>query len=86
MTWEQFMNEVREYNKAHHITDESPQVEKLKTRIMLCGKLSKEEIIALHEDVKDFFKSDASKEDKNMLRGYTESLSIIMDAIKRDLL
>ncbi len=86
MNWKEFMDVVRGYNKTHQITAESTQAEKLKEKIMSCGSRSKHEIIELHKEVEEFLKSDASEEDKNMVRGYTESLAIILDAIKKGLL
>ena len=46
------------------------------------GKKSKEEWLQLRSDVRAFFQSDASEEDKRMLMGYTESLSMICSAIE----
>lgn len=46
------------------------------------GKKNKEEWLQLREDVRNFFKSDAPEEDKEMLLGYTESMSMICSAIE----
>ena len=66
---------------------ESPQTEaeKLIYR-MTHGKLTKDEYLNLEQDVKDFIASDASEEDKRAVGGYTESLSMICNAIREGLL
>ena len=48
----------------------------------MSGKKSKEEWLQLREDVRAFFESDASEEDKKMLRGYTETLAMMCSAIE----
>lgn len=81
MTHEEFMKIVRERNEWHRHPEKWTEAEKLCERIM-SGKKSKEEWLQLREDVRAFFKSDASEEDKRMLMGYTESLSMICSAIE----
>lgn len=75
------LKDIEEYNKKFAITENSSEAEKLRYRLMN-GKKNKEEWLQLREDVRAFFKSDASEEDKRMLMGYTESLSIICSAIE----
>ena len=72
---------IEEYNNKFAITENSSEAEKLRYRLMN-GKKNKEEWLQLREDVRAFFKSDASEEDKRMLMGYTESLSMICSAIE----
>ena len=66
------LKDIEEYNKKFAITENSSEAEKLRYRLMN-GKKNKEEWLQLREDVRAFFKSDASEEDKRMLMGYTES-------------
>lgn len=75
------LKDIEEYNKKYAITEDSSEAEKLRYRLMN-GKKSKEEWLQLREDVRNFFKSDASEEDKKMLLGYTESMSMICSAIE----
>lgn len=75
------LKDIDEYNKKYTITEKSSEAEKLRHRIMN-GKKSKEEWLQLRSDVRTFFQSDASEEDKRMLMGYTESLSMICSAIE----
>lgn len=56
-------------------------MEHLINRIMGCGKLTNEEVLVLREEVRQFFTSDASDEDKRKLSGYTEALSMVCAAI-----
>lgn len=74
------LKDIEEYNKKYAITENSSEAEKLRYRLMN-GKKSKEEWLQLREDVRNFLKSDAPKEDKKMLLGYTESMSMICSAI-----
>ena len=75
------LNDIEEYNNKYSINENSSEAEKLRYRLMN-GKKSKEEWLQLREDVRVFFKSDAPEEDKRMLMGYTESLSMICSAIE----
>lgn len=75
------LKDIEEYNKKFAITENSSEAEKLRYRLMN-GKKNKEEWLQLREDVRAFFKSDASEEDKRVLMGYTESLSMICSAIE----
>ena len=75
------LKDIEEYNKKFAITENSSEAEKLRYRLMN-GKKNKEEWLQLREDVRAFFKSDASEEDKRMLMGYTEPLSMICSAIE----
>jgi hypothetical protein len=59
--------------------------EKLRDRIM-SQKHTASSLRKLGRDVKDFFRSGAPQEDKIKLRGYAESLEILMDAVKNGLL
>lgn len=75
------LKDIEEYDKKYSINENSSEAEKLRYRLMN-GKKSKEEWLQLREEVRAFFKSDASEEDKRMLMGYTESLSMICSAIE----
>lgn len=75
------LKDIDEYNKKYTITENSSEAEKLRHRLMN-GKKSKDEWLQLRSDVREFFQSDASEEDKRMLMGYTESLSMICSAIE----
>lgn len=75
------LKDIEEYKKKYFINENSSEAEKLRYRLMN-GKKSKEEWLELREDVRAFFKSDASEEDKKMLMGYTESLYMICSAIE----
>lgn len=81
MTHEEFMKFVRERNEWQRHPEKWTEAETLRERIM-SGKKSKEEWLQLRSDVRAFFQSDASEEDKRMLMGYTESLSMICSAIE----
>ena len=75
------LKNIDEYKKIYTMTENSSEAEKLRHRIMN-GKKSKDEWLQLRSDVRAFFQSDASEEDKRMLMGYTESLSMICSAIE----
>lgn len=75
------LKDIEEYNKKYAITEASSEADKLRHRIMN-GKKNKEEWLQLRADVRAFFESDASEEDKEMLSGYTESMSMICSAIE----
>ena len=81
MTHEEFMKFVREKNEWQRHPEKWTEAETLRERIM-SGKKSKGEWLQLRADVRAFFQSDASEEDKRMLMGYTESLSMICSAIE----
>lgn len=76
---------VREYNSKYKITDQSSEAEKLRFKLMQ-KNLSSNECLELQNEVKNFLESGASEEDKKMIMGYAESLSMICSAIKNDLL
>lgn len=75
------LKDIEEYNKKYAITETSSEAEKLRYRLMN-GKKSKEEWLQLREDVRNFLKSDAPEKEKEMLLGYTESMSMICSAIE----
>lgn len=81
VTHEEFMKIVREKNEWYRHPEKWTEAEKLRERIM-SGKKSKEEWLQLREDVRAFFESDVSEEDKEMLRGYTETLAMMCSAIE----
>lgn len=66
---------------------ENPQTEaeKLIYR-MTHGKKTNDEYLKLQQDVRAFMASDALEEDKRAVMGYTESLSMICNAIREGLL
>ena len=53
---------------------------------MLNGSKTKEEIVKLHEDICSFLKSNPSEDDKAMVLKYSESLAILYDAVKKELM
>lgn len=77
----ELLKDIEEYNKKYAITENSSEAEKLRHRLMN-GKKSKEEWLQLREDVRSFLKSDVPEKDKEMLLGYTESMSMICSAIE----
>lgn len=81
MTHEEFMKAVRESNEWRNHPEKWTEAERLRERIMSDQK-SNEEWLRLREDVRKFFQSSASEDDKKMLRGYTESLGMICSAIE----
>ena len=81
MTHEEFIEIVREKNEWHRHPENWTEAEKLRERIM-SGKKSKEEWVQLRKDVRKFLESDAPEEDKKMLKGYTETLSMVCLAIE----
>lgn len=76
---------VHEYNSKYEITEQSSEAEKLRFALMQ-KNLSENECLELQKKVKVFLESDASAEDKQLVMGYTESLSMICSAIKNNLL
>ena len=78
----------KNYEKMIQITDYFTEAEKLRARllIMLNGSKTKEEIVKLHEDICSFFKSNPSEADKEMVLKYSESLAILYDAVKKELM
>lgn len=78
----------KNYEKMIQITDDFTEAEKLRARllIMLNGSKTKEEIVKLHEDICSFFKSNPSEADKAMVLKYSESLAILYDAVKKELM
>ena len=76
------------YEKMIQITDDFTEAEKLRARllIMLNGSKTKEEIVKLHEDICSFLKSNPSEADKEMVLKYSESLAILYDAVKKELM
>lgn len=56
--------------------------EKLRNRIMFTDFKSNDEALELEKEVEAFFQSDASDEDKKLVGGYTESLTMICSAIR----
>lgn len=56
------------------------EAEKFRNEIMSSGKTD-EEWLALQKKVREFLKT-ATEEDKEVLRGYTESLSMICNGIR----
>lgn len=78
----EFVEFVREYNKKYQINDDSPYVDVLISKLTTNSNMSKQDYLDLQKEVDVFLKSDASEEDKNMVRGYTESLVMLCNAIK----
>ena len=78
----------KNYEKMIQITDDFTEAEKLRARllIMLNGSKTKEEIVKLHEDICSFLKSNPSEDDKAMVLKYSESLAILYDDVKKELM
>lgn len=81
----ELLSKINEYNEKYSITSKSSEAEKLRYKLTT-GKKTKEELLQLREEVSSFMKSDASVSDKEMIKGYTESLSMICSAIEYNLL
>ena len=85
MTHEEFMKIVKERNEWQRHPENWTEAERLRKRIFSKEKKSNEEWLQLRDEVRTFLKSDAPEEDKEMLRGYTESLAMICSAIEQGL-
>ncbi len=72
---------AKEHGSKYAVTEESSEAEKLRFELLQRG-LSKQECLELQEKVIEFLNSDAPESDKQMIMGYTESLSMICSAIK----
>ena len=72
---------AKENGSKYAVTEESSEAEKLRFELLQRG-LSKQECLELQEKVIEFLNSDAPESDKQMIMGYTESLSMICSAIK----
>lgn len=72
---------IKEYNKKYTITEDSSEADKLIAKIQ-AKKYSEEDYFETEKAVSDFMKSDASEEDKQKVRGYTESLYMMISAIR----
>lgn len=77
------LEDIKEYNEKYTITEESSEAEKLVAR-MQEKKYTREDFFEVEEEVKAFLKSDISEEDKRMVLGYTESLSMLCSAIREE--
>lgn len=78
---ERLLGDIREFNQNNEITEESSEADRLITMIDE-KKHTKEEFFDAEKSVMDFMESDASEEDKQKVRGYTESLAMICNAIR----
>lgn len=76
---------VKEQSLKYTVTEESSEAEKLRFEL-LQKNLSKQECLELKQKVIKFLNSDASESDKQMILGYTESLSMICSAIEQNLI
>ena len=76
---------ITDYKKRYEIAENSSTAEKLVNELSKKHN-SNNEYLELQKKVKVFLESDASENDKQMVMGYTESLSMICSAIKNDLL
>ena len=72
---------IREYERKYTVTENSSEADKLIAKIRE-KKYSKEDYFETEKAVSDFMKSDASEEDKQKVRGYTESLYMMISAIR----
>ncbi len=73
---------IHEYEKKYNISEDSSEAEKLRFRITH-GDKTKDEWMAVRQEVRDFMESGASEEDKKMVQGYTEMLSMLCSAIEK---
>ena len=85
MMHEEFMKIVKERNEWRRHPENWTEAERLRERIISKEKKSNEEWLQLMDEVRAFLKSDAPEEDKEMIRGYTESLAMICSAIEQGL-
>lgn len=74
-----FIKMVKEENRKRKAKPKT-KAEELKRKIL--QSKTNDEYLKVQQEVKEFFVSDASEEDKEMLSGYTESLNMICSAIK----
>ena len=74
-----FIKIVKEENRKRKAKPKT-KAEELKRKIL--QSKTNDEYLKVQQEVKEFFVSDASEEDKEMLSGYTESLNMICSAIK----
>lgn len=58
------------------------RAEDLFTRMHYTNELTNKEILELDREIEEFFQSDEPEEDKQELRGYTESFVMICNAIR----
>lgn len=79
------LKSIAEYKKRYDITENSSTTEKLVYELSKKHNTNNE-YLELQKKVKFFLESDASEKDKQMVMGYTESLSMICSAIKNNLL
>ncbi len=79
------LKSIAEYKKRYDITENSSTAEKLVYELSKKHNTNNE-YLELQKKVKFFLESDASEKDKQMVMGYTESLSMICSAIKNNLL
>ena len=83
--YEDFIKKAREQNEWKKHPEKWTRAEMLREEI-IGDKKSNEEYLELQKEVIEFLRSDASDEDKKMIRGYTESLSMICNAIRDGIL
>lgn len=76
---------AKEYGTKYNITEKSSDAEKLRFELMQ-NDLSEKECLELRQKVVQFMKSDAPDSAKEMIKGYTESLSMICSAIEANML
>ena len=76
---------IKELRQVFDDMGHDKEWEKLRDRIM-SQKHTVDSLRELDRDVRRFFKSNAPKEDKIKLMGYTESLAILMDAVNNGLM
>lgn len=80
-----FEKTIKELRQIFGEIGHDKEWEKLRDRI-ISQKHTASSLRELDQDVKAFFKSNAPREDKISLMGYTESLAILMDAVNNNLL
>ena len=78
------LSELIDYIHSHPIEHEK-EWEILRDRIMLQSH-DASSIRELDKDVKDFFVSPVPEKDKEKLRGYTECLAILIDAVNEGMI
>lgn len=79
--WAETLKAAREYKKKYDPEINPTEANKLSARMMRYYK-TKQEYFDVEKDVQAFLKSDASEEDKDLIRGQAEALVMVLNAIR----
>ena len=77
---------AREQNAKDRDNNNLSDAEKIRKKLTTKNSLTREECFELQREISEFMKSDASEKDKQMVRGYAESLYMLCSAIEQNLL